>query len=484
MIKSVIKIQKKYEELPLSLKAAMWYTVCNIIQKSLSFLVTPIFTRIMSKEDYGLFTVYNSWYWIVVVFATLNLCNGIFNNGMQENKEKRDEYTSILQSVGSFATILCFIVYLPFNNIIEEKLGLSFFLCILMFIEAFFTPALYFWQARQRYEYRYKKMAVVTLLIAVFRPLISAIAVIISSNKGLARVLSVVIFESLVGLCFYVYHIYKGKRVFDMAIWKSALFFAMPLIPHYLSQTFLAHLDKLMIDNFWGRDKVALYEIAYTIAMITTFINTSINNSFIPWLYDKLEKKQIKDVSLVSNALLLIVGTINIFIIFFAKEIVFILGGIEYRSSAFLVPTLAWSVYFMFLYNLFGDIEFFYKKTMYTMIGSLFACILNAVMNYFFIPLFGYQAAAYTTLISYMALAWFHYFFVRIIERQNNITQVFNYRMIFLISCLGTGISLFAQILYNYNGIRYIIITVFLFLAIIFRKKYLGYILSIKNNIG
>ena len=72
-IKPIIsKYFDKYRILPIPVKAALWYTICSIVQKSLSFLVTPIFTRIMSKEDYGLYTVYNSWYWVVVVFATLD----------------------------------------------------------------------------------------------------------------------------------------------------------------------------------------------------------------------------------------------------------------------------------------------------------------------------------------------------------------------------------------------------------------------------
>lgn len=461
----------KYKKMSVQVRAALWYTICTIIQKSLSFLVMPIFTRIMSQEDYGLYTVYNSWYWIVVVFATLNLYNGIFNNGMQDYKENRDSYTSSLQSIGSIAAIVCYFVYFLFRDIVEEYTGLNFYLCSLMFLQAFFTPALYYWQGRQRYEYKYQKMIIVTLLIAFFRPLTSAIVVIVSHNKGLARVVSFATFEIFVGFMFYTYNLIRGKKVYDRQIWKSALLFAIPLVPHYLSQTFLSHLDKLMIDKYCGREPVAIYEIAYTVAMVTIFINTSINGSFVPWIYDCLEKKETRDISRITNRLFVVIGGINFFVILFAKEIVFILGDKAYADAAYIIPVLSWSVFYVFLYTIFGDIEFYYKKTTYTMYGSLIACALNVVLNYIFIKSIGYQAAAYTTLVSYIILALTHFGFVRKLELENDLGHIFDYKFITFFSVIGTVACIFMQVLYKNDLIRYGVIVVFVSIIFVLRSK-------------
>ena len=482
-IKPIIsKYFDKYRILPIPVKAALWYTICSIVQKSLSFLVTPIFTRIMSKEDYGLYTVYNSWYWVVVVFATLNLHNGIFNNGMQDYKDSRDRYTSVLQSAGSAAAVICFFIYLPFRGFIEAHTGLNFFLCILMFLQALFTPALYLWQGRQRYEYKYRYMIIATLAIAVLRPITSAAAVILSHNKGAARVVSFAAFEILTGAFFYIYHIVKGKCIYDKSIWKGAISFAVPLIPHYLSQTFLSHLDKLMIDRFCGRESVAVYEIAYTVAMVTTFINTSINNSFIPWIYGCLEKREVKNISHICNRLIIIVGCINLLMTLFAKEIILIVGGASYIEAAYLIPVLGGSVFLMFLYSLFGDVEFYYKQTAYTMYGSLTACVINGVLNYFFIPLFGHQAAAYTTLTSYAALAFAHYFFVKRIEEKECLTNIFNYHFIFNLSAAAILLSILLRFLYYDDAIRYGIIVFCIAVIFIMRKRIKPYFLLIAKE--
>ena len=52
------KIIDKYENISVPIKAAFWYTICNFINKGISLLATPIFTRIMTEEQYGTFSIF------------------------------------------------------------------------------------------------------------------------------------------------------------------------------------------------------------------------------------------------------------------------------------------------------------------------------------------------------------------------------------------------------------------------------------------
>ena len=51
----------KYKNASLPLKAAFWFSVCSIIQQAVNFLTVPLFTRILSSEEYGIWTLYQSW---------------------------------------------------------------------------------------------------------------------------------------------------------------------------------------------------------------------------------------------------------------------------------------------------------------------------------------------------------------------------------------------------------------------------------------
>ena len=81
----VKKFRKKYESMALPVKAGMWFMICNIIPQVITVVMTTIFTRILSTNDYGISSNYSAWYGILSIFITLNLNCGVYNNAMLIN---------------------------------------------------------------------------------------------------------------------------------------------------------------------------------------------------------------------------------------------------------------------------------------------------------------------------------------------------------------------------------------------------------------
>ena len=79
-MKMKINIVEKYKELSPPVKASLWYTICNVINKGIALLSTPIFTRVMSEEQYGQFSIFQSWVSILIIFTSLN----VFLSGYQK----------------------------------------------------------------------------------------------------------------------------------------------------------------------------------------------------------------------------------------------------------------------------------------------------------------------------------------------------------------------------------------------------------------
>ena len=80
-IKNKYNVLKKYSELPIPLKASFWFLITGFLQKGISVITTPIFTRLLSTSEYGQLSIYNSWAGIITIFATLNLSAGVFMRG-------------------------------------------------------------------------------------------------------------------------------------------------------------------------------------------------------------------------------------------------------------------------------------------------------------------------------------------------------------------------------------------------------------------
>lgn len=473
----VKELFKKYATISEAVKASIWFTVCNVIQKGIALLTTPIFTRIMTAEQYGQYTVYQSWYTIVAIFATLNLSAGVYNNGMIKWPEEKRKFTSSIQSLSTFVTIGLFLLYLvglPFWN---KMLDMNPIFMFAMFAELLFVPAFNFWAAGQRFEYKYKTLVVVTVLMAIASPLIGVISVLLTEYKAEARVLSFVFVQVCIGLVFYIYNISKGKTFFDKKYWSFALSFNLPLIPHYLSQTVLGQADRIMISSMVGSGEAALYGVAYSVSMMFNIVTNAINNSFIPYTYKSMRDKKYVELKKNSSFLVGMIAAVCVLVSAFAPEVIKIIAAPEYYDAHRAIPPIAISLLFIFISSLFGNIEFYFEETKFIMAASSVAAITNIVLNYYAIPTFGYIAAAYTTLVCYSLLAVAHYMACRTIVRrrinEGNTDlpkSLYDNKLIFVVSVVSVIAMLGMTLIYDYVVIRYTIILAILVLAFLNRK--------------
>ena len=90
----LVSVRSKYQSLPKQVKASIWFLLCSFLQKGISMITTPIFTRLLSTSQYGQFNVFNSWLSIVTIVVSLNLCYGVYTQGLIKFDKDRAEYSS------------------------------------------------------------------------------------------------------------------------------------------------------------------------------------------------------------------------------------------------------------------------------------------------------------------------------------------------------------------------------------------------------
>ncbi len=477
------KLIQEYKSIPVTVKASLWFAICSVIQKGIALITIPLFTRILTTEQYGQFSVYQSWYQIISIFATLNLSYGVFNNGMTKYPNERDKYMSSMQGLSSVVTLLLFCTYLPFKDYINELTGLSTLLMVTIFAECLMTPALSFWITRQRYEFKYIVLVCVTVGIAVFSPLLGLIAVNLTEERGVARILSAALVNVCVGLFFYVLNVARGKKLFSKEYWVFALKFNIPLIPHYLSMIILSHSNRIMIERMFGETEVAIYSVAYSFSVIMNIVTQSINSSYVPWTYHKLKENNLAPLKKNTSLLLLGVAGLSLLSVLVAPELMWIIAPSEYAEGVWIIPPVSTSVFLTFLYNLFANIEFYFEKTKFVMFASVLGAVANIGFNLLLMPKFGYLVAGYVTMICYILFAIAHYMFMRkTCKAKLSIQSVYNDKLILLISLVYLGCTAVAMCLYNLVIVRYTILLIAFVITFIKRKKVINIVKSIKSK--
>lgn len=462
----IYKSINKYKSLSDAVKASLWFTVCNIMQKGISMLTVPIFTRLMTSEQYGIYSVYQSWYSIVSIFATLNLYSGVFNVGLARYSDDRDEYTLSLQNLCTVITVVLFGVYCVFHDFWNQVFGLSSFFVIAMFLELLLAPAFTFWSARERFEYRYRALIVATLILALGCPLVGLIAVMSTSYKAEARVFSFVFIQAMVGLVFYIYNTIRGKKKFSTKYWKYGFWFNLPLLPHYLSQIVLGQADRIMINSMVNASKAAIYSVAYNVSSLMNLVTSAINSSYIPFTYNALKEKDYKKIARTSNVILLIIAATSVLVTAFGPEVIMIFAPEEYFEAIWVIPPVSTSVYFMFLYPLFGNVEFYFEENKFVTAASVGGALLNVFLNWLMIPVFGYAAAGYTTLICYIVYDLGHYFFMKIVLKKHNIgEEIYDAKFILILSVTVLIAMMGMTMIYHKKVLRYIVIIIITVIA-------------------
>lgn len=466
------KLKERFTNMSAPAKAAIFFTLCNILQKGISLISAPIFTRLLTTQQYGVYAIYNSWYSIISIFATFNLSYGVFLTGLTKFEKDRERFTSALMGLSTTITGVLFVIYLLFKDFWNNLFELSTLIMVAMFTEMFFVPAFYFWSNIQRNTYKYKALVAITLGMSIANPLIGIVAVLLSEHKAEARIITSVFVQVCVGLVFYILQAYRGKKLYVKKYWKYALAFNIPLIPHYLSMTALQQADRVMIGRMEGATQAAIYGIAYTVSTLMTLITQAINNSFTPFTYQSLKAEKYKDIGKIANLLLVLVGSGCICAMAFGPEIIRIFAPKEYYEAIWIIPPVSASVYFMFLYPLFGNIEFYFAKTKFTMLASCGGAVANIILNYIFIKRFGYLAAGYTTLVCYILFAVLHFIAYNNIRKTKlNQEVVYNIKFIIFFSMIVLIVMGFVLTIYNSYIVRYLLILVICILLFLNRKK-------------
>ena len=473
----------KYKHSSVQIKAALWFAACSILQKGISFIVVPIFTRVLTTEQYGTYSLYLSWLQILTIITSLYLYYGVFTNGMNNYDTDRDRYISSMQGLTLSITAVVFIVFLVTQNTWSSVLGLAPHLIFLMFIEMAVTPALSFWSGRQRFEYKYRKLVIVTLCKSIVNPVFGLIMVSLAEDKATARILSVVIVEVCFCGVIMVYQFLKGKCWIDIKYWKFALGMAIPLLPHYLSGMILNKGDQIMISKMVSTSAVAFYSVAYNIGMLVQIFTNAISNSFTPWIYQRIKADKYEKIPETINFLMLLVAAISLGLMLLSPELVLLFGSSGYASAAYVIPPVAASVFFIFLYNILATPQFYFEKTSFLMVSSILAAVVNLGLNYIFVKQYGYVAAGYTTLVCYVLYSIGHAIVsCKVMKKFIPDKTLFNYKCVVGLSVIVIFAGIGCNFLFSYKIVRYGLLVIFGVVAFVKRDLLMSNIIGLKKK--
>lgn len=463
-----------YSDLPVGAKASIWFLMGNILQKGMSTLTTPIFTRLMTSSEYGEYSVYTSWLSCLTVIVTLSLSSETILLGIVKHEDDVEKYVSSMQGLVTCLVTIGVIIYLPLHNYWESLFHLPTRRVMAIFLSMWLATIYGYWNQRQRVNNAYKNMLVIIIASAILHPCLGILAIkLLPINTVDARIIANLFLEAVLFGSLSIGQWTRKKAFYNHLYWNEALGQTIPLLPHYLSENILSVSDRVIIERLVGTSAAGIYSLSYSISMLMTILSSAIVSTLQPFLFRSLEHEDFSKTKQTCKIALLLVAGANFMLVAVAPEIIKIFAPIEYTEAMYLIAPLATSSALLFVYSVFSSIEFYYGKNQYMTLFSVLTALLNIGLNFIMIPIYGYVAAGYTTLISYLAYAGMHAFASKkILEGKGiSVSHVFDiksmvYIVLFLLIC-NIGI----KELYPCFALRYITIAIVALCGIIYLKK-------------
>lgn len=462
------KIINRVKNIPIGAKAAIVYTIASVFSRGLAIITMPIFTRIMTTADIGYVNIYNSWHGILLTIATLGTTSAGCHVAMKDFSNERNQYLSSVLSLTTLMSILLLAVYSVAPQMWNSWTGLSTDMMVLMLFGFIFEPAREFWLIRQRFEYRYKTVAFFIIITSIVATITSIVVVLQLNSHHLTNVIAkgrllanntVIIFAAF---CIWMYIFIKGKTFINIRYWKYSLALSVPLIANSVADQVLNVSDRIMISRLVSDSATGIYGTLATVSGIFTLVWGAINSSFIPFLYQNIGKENEK-IKKYANQLLGAYGLVALLATLIAPEIVRILATEEYYEAIYIMPPIAAGVFLVSVEYMHSNILIYNKNSKCILYATIGGAICNITLNAIFIPVFGYMAAAYTTLVTHIVLAFSQAILANKVHHVNNGEYVpYDERRLFAIGATIIALCFCVIPLYSITWLRYLCIIILL----------------------
>lgn len=409
------------------LNSAIWYTIGTFILKGVNFFTTPIFTNLLTTNEFGIITIYSTWSAIFAIVIGIGINGTIGSAKANLSKEEYEEYLSSTLFLGTISFFFIGISTLIFRNGLESLLGLSVPIIIVLLFESFFSFVISFVTSVFTFERNHKAYLFTSAVTTVINIVLSIVLILsMDSDKYVGRIFGGAIATVSVGIILYIGIMRKGKKLVSLKHWKFCLPIALPLIFHNLSHLILNQADKLMLQKVTTEAVVGIYGFTYTIGALINTIQLALNSAWVPWYYDTLKSGNKKEMKKVSAIYIAVFTALTIMFILGSPDILRLFSPKEYWSGMALLPIIIAGYYFVFLYTFPANYQFYIKQTKFIAVGTITAAIINVAINWLFIPKYGMYAAAVSTLCAYIVLFFMHFILVKVKYKHTDFPFTFN----------------------------------------------------------
>ncbi len=386
------------------------YTIGEVLRSSLSFLLLPIYTRLLSPADYAVLGVMSPVFSLLSITMALGMPAAL----LRFYFDYKDDPAMLRRYVGTVTVfgIGCGLI----GSILLTLLGPAIFGWLLP--NTPFNPyvLITIWNAGisvvsvlvlQLFRARQQAKFFVTFSLVDFT-LTTALIVVLVVGLRLGA-LGSLWGQLLAAVAMAVPALWvlarAGRLGFSWRLLRPSLAFGLPLLPFLLGTWALNVSDRIVLDGLVSREALGLYTLGYQFGVLLNIIAMALNNAWQPFFYQNAaEGGNDTLIGAFITYQVALMTLLALAVALLAPEVIRIMATPAYWAASAIVPWIAAGYVARYLYFFPVNSLLFKKRTGWIAALTMLAAGLNIGLNLLLVPRFGILAAAVNTLLAFVVL--------------------------------------------------------------------------------
>lgn len=421
------------------------FAIGNILVKVISFFLMPLYTAVLTAEQYGVSELLNSAIEIILPIGTLCIIEALYRFSIEKNANYKAIFANSIRII-VYGDLVVFFVCVLLKYIFNYEYAFSFFF---LYLATTFYKLVTQLSRGLGHVKRYAMYGVINSLFLV----LSNIILLVWMDGGVKGYLaSFTIGYGLSGIIAFITskeYLYFSLTYKDKKLCNEMISYSVPNIPNMLSWWINNISDRYIIMFFWGSGLTGLFTAASKLPAMINLFSAIFQQA---WQYSTA--KEIENIN--SQDFFNRVFEIYSFGCLMACSILILLNKVfckillkaDFYSAWRFVPILILAAALGCYSTFFGTFYNALKKNFVLMLSTLIGAGINIILNFILIPVYGGIGAGIATVVGYVIITM-----LRIFDVAKRIGLIVNYKKLliqFLLLCVITYMATAIETMISY----------------------------------
>ncbi len=408
------------------------YGLATVLPRMLSFILVPLYTRVMPPGSYGEVTLIFTWFAIFNVFLAYGMETAFFRFINRESDKDRVISTSLISILASTGFFVLFASI--FREPLAEALNIEYrfvqYVILILALDALMIiPFAWLRAAEKPLKYAIIKILNVALNLSLNLFFLLLLPKLADTNpNGLLNAIYIPDFEisyilisnliaSAVTLIIMSGTYFRARYIFDRRIWRQMLGYGLPVMVAGIAYTINEVFDRILLAELLpeniAKSELGKYSACYKLALFMTFFATAFRLGIEPFFFSHASTENPKKAYALITDYFVVLGSVILLVVVVFADVLKLIIEKAYWEALPIVPIILLASFCLGIYH---NLSVWYKVTDRTRYGAYFSLVgalITIVINYLLIPKIGYYASALATLAAYSTMMLLSFFYGR-----------------------------------------------------------------------